>query len=101
MSQVPKAVLSAQEVTHSYGSQPVLEDISLTIHEGDRVGLIGRNGCGKSTLLKIMAGLLDSDGGKVIVREGVSVALLQQRCPLPMDWSVDQALASAVEARQA
>jgi ATP-binding cassette subfamily F protein uup len=101
MSQAPKAVLSVQDIRHSYGSQPVLDGISLTIHDGDRVGLIGRNGCGKSTLLKIMTGLIEPDGGEVIARQGKSVALLQQQCPLPGTWTIDQSLAAAVSARQA
>lgn len=101
MSHPPKAVLSAQDIQHSYGSQPVLDGLSLTIHEGDRVGLIGRNGCGKSTLLKIMTGLLTPDSGKIVAREGVSVALLQQQCPLPLKWTVDEALEAAVAGRQA
>ncbi len=101
MSHAPKAVLSVQEVTHSFGSQPVLNDMSVTVHEGDRVGLIGRNGCGKSTLLKIMAGLIVPDEGEVIVRQGVTVALLQQQCPLPETWTVREALDSAVADRQA
>ena len=101
MSHTPKAVLSALEITHSYGSQPVLNDISLTVHEGDRIGLIGRNGCGKSTLLQIMAGLISPDGGKVALRQGVSVALLQQRCPLPDTWTVNESLVHALEDRQA
>ncbi len=101
MSQFPKAVLSAQEISHSYGSQPVLQNISVTVHDGDRIGLIGRNGCGKSTLLKIMAGLVNPDEGSVVARQGVEVALLQQQCPLPEAWTVTEALASAVEGRQA
>jgi len=101
MSNPPKAVLSAQEVTHSYGSQPVLSDMSLTVHDGDRIGLIGRNGCGKSTLLKIMAGDLVPDRGTVVARQGIRVSLLKQQCPLPPDWTVDEALASAVAERQA
>lgn len=97
----PKAVLSAHEIFHSYGSQPVLENISMTVHEGDRIGLIGRNGCGKSTLLKVMAGLLTPDGGEVIRRQGISIALLQQQCPLDESLSVDEALKLAVAPAQA
>lgn len=97
----PKAVLSAREISHSYGSQPVLDGISMTVHEGDRIGLIGRNGCGKSTLLKIMAGLLTADSGEVVKRQGVSIALLQQQCPLDESLSVDEALKLAVAPAQA
>lgn len=97
----PKAVLSAHEISHSYGSQPVLEDISMTVHEGDRIGLIGRNGCGKSTLLKVMAGLLTPDSGEVIRRQGISIALLQQQCPLDETLTVNEALKLAVAPAQA
>lgn len=97
----PKAVLTAHEIYHSYGSQPVLDNISMTVHEGDRIGLIGRNGCGKSTLLKIMAGLIVPESGEVIRRQGLSIALLQQQCPLDDALSVDEALKLAVAPAQA
>jgi len=97
----PKAVLTAHEICHSYGSQPVLDNISMTVHEGDRIGLIGRNGCGKSTLLKIMAGLMLPESGEVIQRQGISVALLQQQCPLDESLSVEEALKLAVAPAQA
>lgn len=93
---VPKAVLTAREITHSYGSQPVLEGISVTVHAGDRIGLIGRNGCGKSTLLKIMAGLLTPDSGEVVRQQGLTVALLQQQCPLDETLTVAESLNLAV-----
>ena len=41
-----RPLLSVQNVSKSFGAQPVFSDVSLTLHEGDRVGLIGRNGCG-------------------------------------------------------
>ena len=49
-------VLSAQRIVKSFGAQPVLNDISLSVHEGERIGLIGRNGGGKSPPLQIHAG---------------------------------------------
>ncbi len=97
----PKAVLTAHEIYHSYGSQPVLDNISMTVHEGDRIGLIGRNGCGKSTLLKIMAGLIVPESGEVIRRQGLSIALLQQQCPLDEALTVEEALKLAVSPAQA
>ena len=71
-------VLSAQRIVKSYGAQPVLDDISLSVHEGERIGLIGRNGSGKSTLLKILAGLETPDEGLVTRRQGLRVGLLDQ-----------------------
>ncbi len=71
-------VLSAQHVVKSFGAQPVLDDISLSVHEGERIGLIGRNGSGKSTLLKILAGRETPDEGLVTRRQGLRVGLLDQ-----------------------
>jgi len=62
----------------AFGTQVLLDDVSLSIAKGVRIGLIGRNGEGKSTLLKIMAGLVDSDSGNVTLRGGATVAYLPQ-----------------------
>lgn len=87
-----EAILSAQNITRSFGSQPVFSDLSLTIHAGERVGLIGRNGCGKSTLMKILAGLDEPDSGLVTRKQGLRVAMLSQDCMLDLELSVDTVL---------
>lgn len=87
-----ETVLSAQNVYKGFGNQHVLEDVSLSIHEGERVGLIGRNGSGKSTLLKIMAGIDEPDSGIVTCKQGYSVGMLRQDCPFDLSWTVDGAL---------
>ncbi len=95
------AVLSLQEVVKSFGAQPVLDHVSFTLHEGDRIGLIGRNGSGKSTLLRLMAGLEEPDTGVVTRMQGLRVALLSQACALPRDMRVGEALECAhAELRQ-
>ncbi len=71
-------LLNCQAVSKSFGSGPLFENVSLTISEGDRLGLIGPNGSGKSTLLKILAGLEDSDKGIVSVRKSVRLAYVPQ-----------------------
>ncbi len=58
-------MLKASHITKRYGKTLVLDKISLLLHAGERVGLIGANGCGKSTLLRILAGLEASDGGSI------------------------------------
>ena len=59
--------ISLQNVSLSYGDQPVLRKVSLKIQSGERVAVVGRSGSGKSTLIKLMAGLLVPDEGKVTV----------------------------------
>ncbi|MGH9110453.1 MAG: ABC-F family ATP-binding cassette domain-containing protein [Acidimicrobiales bacterium] len=61
------ATLRAKNITHSLGGQLVLDDVSVTVAPGARVGIVGPNGSGKSTLLRIMAGLLQPDEGRVDV----------------------------------
>jgi len=92
---VGKALLSVQNIVHGYGSQPVLDGVSLTLHEGDRIGLIGRNGSGKSTLMRILAGLAAPDAGLVTRAQGLRVGMLQQECPLPRDRTVGETLRDA------
>ncbi len=87
-----KALLSAQNIVLSYGSQPVLRDISLTIHEGDRIGLIGQNGSGKSSLLKVLSGAIIPDSGFVTRSEGLRIAMLAQDNLLDRTMTVGQAL---------
>ena len=91
----PQAILSVQNVVRSFGAQPVIRGVSLTVHDGDRIGLIGRNGSGKSTLLKIMAGLDQPDTGLVTRRQGLRIHLLDQQCKLNLDLCVGQVLEGA------
>jgi len=72
------AVLSARSVSVSYGAEKILDESALVIHEGERVGLLGRNGCGKSTFLKIVAGAMEPDSGEVIRRRDLMTGYLPQ-----------------------
>lgn len=58
-------VIEMRDVTFSYGSTPAVQDASLSLHEGEFLGLIGPNGSGKTTLVKLMLGLLSPDSGTV------------------------------------
>jgi len=70
--------VSAEGLTKSYGIQPLFENISFNIEEGDKIALVARNGSGKSTLLKILAGKETPDEGKVWINKGVDVVLFEQ-----------------------
>lgn len=89
-------LLGIQDVVKTYGRQSVLRGIRLTIHENDRLGLIGRNGCGKSTLLKILAGEEVPEEGCVTRRQGLRVALLHQDPPLDGHHTVGDFLTNAM-----
>lgn len=71
-------VISCQSITKSYSHRPLFQELSLTIGDEDRVGIIGPNGSGKSTLLKIMAGLVEPDTGEVIRRRHLKVSYVAQ-----------------------
>ena len=60
-----KTVLEIHGLTKQFGQQAILQDLSLTIKEGDIYGLIGKNGAGKTTLIKIITQLLFADKGTV------------------------------------
>lgn len=71
-------ILSAQSVTKQFGAVPAFRDISLTVEDGDRIGLIGPNGAGKSTLLALLAGQVPPDSGEVVVRKRARAAYVPQ-----------------------
>jgi len=62
----------------SYGARTLFTDISMNIHEGDRIGLIGTNGAGKSTLLKLFAEVSTPDAGEVVIKKGYRAVYLPQ-----------------------
>ena len=70
--------VSAEGLTKSYGIQPLFENISFNIEEGDKIALVARNGSGKSTLLKILSGKEVTDEGKIWINKDVDVVLLEQ-----------------------
>lgn len=70
--------VSVDGLTKSFGIQPLFENISFHIEEGDKIALVARNGYGKSTLLKILAGAETADSGKLWINKAVTVALFEQ-----------------------
>ncbi len=79
MSQPPRiTLLDASELKVRFNDNEVLKSASLTIRDGDHLGMVGRNGCGKSTFLKILAGIAQADDGKVTLRSGLGIGYLPQ-----------------------
>ncbi|MBI3123457.1 MAG: ATP-binding cassette domain-containing protein [Ignavibacteriales bacterium] len=79
---VNPVILTAKELEVHYGEQIILDKASLSIHEKDRIGLVGRNGAGKSTFLKIISGIMPCDSGEVAKRRDLLVGFLSQEFTL-------------------
>lgn len=73
-----RLLLNLQDIHLTFGGKPVLEGVSLMLSEGERVALVGRNGTGKSTLLKIVAGMIEQDGGERFFQPGTTIRYLPQ-----------------------
>jgi ATP-binding cassette subfamily F protein uup len=71
-------LLQLNDVSLTFGGNPVLDGVSLTVQPGDCIALVGRNGSGKSTLMKLMAGLHDPDAGTLTIPPGVTVGYMEQ-----------------------
>jgi ABC transport system ATP-binding/permease protein len=71
-------LINCQEISKAFGAAPLFEDVTLTVSDGDRLGLIGPNGAGKSTLLQILAGAQEPDRGIRSVRKLVRVGYVPQ-----------------------
>ncbi len=82
--------LSAADINLSFGTDVILKDISFSINDGDRLGVIGVNGAGKTSLFKIITGEYTPDSGAIYVQKGHTVGVLEQNAKLtslPQDLS--------------
>jgi ATP-binding cassette subfamily F protein uup len=71
-------VIDAKKISKSFGERLIVDDVSVRIHRGNRVGIIGANGAGKTTLLNMMTGKLKPDTGNVKIGTNVQMAALDQ-----------------------
>ena len=81
-------LLGGEALHLSFPTKNVFDSVTVGLNEGDRVGIVGRNGDGKSSLLALLAGRLSPDTGRVTVRGGVRIGVLDQTDTLDPDLSV-------------
>ena len=72
-------ILSAKDITKTYGVDTILENVSFHVNEGDRIGIVGANGAGKTTLLNILSGQLAADGGNFFMSQNQVIGYLKQK----------------------
>jgi ATP-binding cassette subfamily F protein uup len=92
------ALISCARVRIAFDGPPLLDDASLSIERGERIGFLGRNGEGKSTFLKILSRTQAPDAGEVVVESGARVALVEQQVPEGLEGSALDVIRSGAPA---
>jgi ATP-binding cassette subfamily F protein uup len=90
-------IINAQNISKAFGAKPLFEDVSFTVSEADRIGLIGPNGSGKSTLLRILAGTEQPDSGEVAIRKRLQLTYVEQDSRFVAGASIRTLVEKAVE----
>jgi ATP-binding cassette subfamily F protein uup len=90
-------IVSAQGLSKRYGVAPLFQNISFTVSEGDRIGVIGPNGSGKSTLLEMLIGRVKPDSGDVAVRKGMRLSYVAQISEFATGVTIRSVIESALE----
>lgn len=86
------SLIQVKNLDKFYGADPVLLNLDLQIHPGEKWGLVGRNGCGKTTLMKILAGLEDYDRGEIRTAQNCRIGYLEQEPEFNAGVSIYQEL---------
>jgi ATP-binding cassette subfamily F protein uup len=90
-------IINAQDISKSFGANPLFQNVSFTVSEGDRIGLIGPNGSGKSTLLRILAGDVSPDSGEIAVRKRIRLSYVEQDSKFEPEATVRSVAQSAMQ----
>jgi ATP-binding cassette subfamily F protein uup len=90
-------IINAQNISKAFGAKPLFEEVSFSVSEGDRIGLIGPNGSGKSTLLRILAGTEKADSGEVAIRKRLQLSYVEQDSMFVAGASVRTVVERAIE----
>lgn len=89
------SVLEIRNLTHSYGSKLLYDEVSLDLYRGEHLGLVGQNGAGKSTLLTSIIGLNQPDGGKITWHPKAKIGYLDQHAEIDKSLTIDEYLREA------
>lgn len=90
-------MLSCNKITKSFGVDTILEDISFSINEGDKVGIVGVNGTGKTTLFKIITGVYGYDSGEIYTSKECKIGYLEQNTNFHSDKTIYEEMISVFD----
>ena len=92
-------VISVADLSLAFGTRPILEHISFSLNENDKLGIIGVNGCGKSTLFRLITGELTPDEGNIYLSNGKTVGIVEQNDAFrEVEGAEDNALSQMIAA---
>lgn len=81
-------ILSIENLEKTLKDEPLFENVTLGLESGEKVGIVGKNGCGKSTFLKTISGVITPDEGKISLRSGTNMVMLEQNVTYPEGCTV-------------
>ncbi|GAA1837231.1 ABC-F family ATP-binding cassette domain-containing protein [Agromyces salentinus] len=90
-------LLGAERLHLEFPTRTVFDEVTLGIDEGDRIGVVGRNGDGKSTLLKLLSARIEPDGGRVTMRRGIRIGMLDQSDVVDPGLTVAEAVVGGID----
>lgn len=90
-------IINARTLTKAFGAKPLFQNVSFTVSEKDRIGLIGPNGSGKSTLLRILGGSVKTDAGDVAIRKRIRLSYVEQESRFERGMPVRRVIEDAME----
>ena len=94
-------LINVRSISKAFGADPLFQNVSFTVSEGDRIGLIGPNGSGKSTLLRILAGTEDTDDGEIAFRKRLRLSYVEQESEFRSGDTVRSVIEAALRASAA
>jgi ATP-binding cassette subfamily F protein uup len=90
-------LINVRGISKAFGAEPLFQNVSFTVSEGDRIGMIGPNGSGKSTLLRILAGAVQPDDGEIAVRKRLRMSYVEQESQFHPSDTVGSVVEKAME----